>query len=50
MTEDKDKSDQNQGEIVIYQAEDRLTKIKCRFADETVWSTRQMYKFPGIQK
>lgn len=49
MTEDNDRSDQSRGEIVIYQAEDWLIKIKCRFSDETVWLTQQqMYKFPGI--
>ena len=29
------------GEIVIYQAEDGLTKVECRFVDETVWLTQQ---------
>ena len=32
---------QGQGEIVIYQAEDGLTKVECRFVDETVWLTQQ---------
>lgn len=41
MTEDKNRPDQNQGEIVIYQAEDGLTKVECRFVDETVWLTQQ---------
>ena len=41
MTEDKNRPDQSQGEIVIYQAEDGLTKVECRFVDETVWLTQQ---------
>lgn len=41
MAEDKNKPDQSQGEIVIYQAEDGLTKVECRFVDETVWLTQQ---------
>ncbi len=41
MAEDKNRPDQSQGEIVIYQAEDGLTKIECRFVDETVWLTQQ---------
>lgn len=41
MAEDKNRPDQNQGEIVIYQAEDGLTKVECRFVDETVWLTQQ---------
>ena len=41
MAEDKNRSDQSQGEIVIYQAQDGLTKIECRFVDETVWLTQQ---------
>ena len=41
MEEDKDRSDQTQGEIVIYQAEDGLTKVECRFVDDTVWLTQQ---------
>lgn len=32
---------QGQGEIVIYQAENGLTKVECRFVDETVWLTQQ---------
>ena len=49
MAEDNDRSDQSRGEIVIYQAKGWLTKIKCRFADETVWLTQQqMCKFPDI--
>lgn len=31
---------QNQGEIVIYQTEDGLTKIECQFVEETVWLTQ----------
>lgn len=31
----------NQGEIVIYQADDGDTKIDVRFVDETVWLTQQ---------
>lgn len=41
MAEDKNRPDQGQGEIVIYQAEDGLTKVECRFVDETVWLTQQ---------
>ena len=36
MAEDKNRPDQSQGEIVISQAEDGLTKVECRFVDETV--------------
>ena len=41
MAGDKNRPDQSQGEIVIYQAEDGLTKVECRFVDETVWLTQQ---------
>ena len=41
MAEDKNRPDQSQGEIVIYQDEDGLTKVECRFVDETVWLTQQ---------
>ena len=41
MAEDKNRPNQGQGEIVIYQAEDGLTKVECRFVDETVWLTQQ---------
>lgn len=41
MAEDKNRPDQSQGEIVIYQAEDGLTKVECQFVDETVWLTQQ---------
>lgn len=41
MAEDKNRPDQSQGEIVIYQAEVGLTKVECRFVDETVWLTQQ---------
>ena len=41
MVEDKNRPDQSQGEIVIYQAEDGITKVECRFVDETVWLTPQ---------
>ena len=44
MSEDKNRPDQSQGEIVIYQAEDGLTRVECRFVDETVWLTRQVTK------
>lgn len=33
--------EENQGDIVIYQAEDGDTKIDVRFVDETVWLTQQ---------
>ena len=41
MAEDQTRPDPSQGEIVIYQAEDGLTKVECRFVDETVWLTQQ---------
>ena len=41
MAEDKMRPNQGQGEIVIYQAEDGLTKVECRSVDETVWLTQQ---------
>ena len=41
MVEDKNRPDQSHGEIVIYQAEDGITKVECRFVDETVWLTQQ---------
>ena len=41
MEEDKNRPVQSQGEIVIYQAKDGLTKVECRFVDETVWLTQQ---------
>lgn len=41
MAEDKNRPGQSHGEIVIYQAEDGLTKVECRFVDETVWLTQQ---------
>ena len=41
MAEDQNRTDQGQGEIVIDQAEDGLTKVACRFVDETVWLTQQ---------
>ena len=41
MAEDTMRPNQGQGEIVIYQAEDGLTKVECRFVDETVWLTQQ---------
>jgi hypothetical protein len=31
----------NQGDIIIYQTEDGVTKIDVRFVDETVWMTQQ---------
>lgn len=30
-----------QGDIIIYQTEDGVTKIDVRFVDETVWLTQQ---------
>lgn len=40
---DKDtlSTNENQGEIVIYQTDDGDTKIDVRFVDETVWLTQQ---------
>jgi hypothetical protein len=34
-------SNENQGDIVIYQTEGGATKIDVRFVDETVWLTQQ---------
>ena len=31
----------NQGDVIIYQAEDGKTKIDVRFVDETVWLSQQ---------
>ena len=31
----------NQGDVIIYQAEDGKTKINVRFVDESVWLTQQ---------
>ena len=31
----------NQGDVIIYQSEDRKTKIDVRFVDETVWLSQQ---------
>ena len=52
MVEDKNRPDQSQGEIVIYQAEDGITKVECRFVDETVWLTQQQMGgiIPHVQK
>ncbi len=36
MVKDKNRLEQGQGEIVICQAEDGLTKVECRFVDKTV--------------
>ena len=36
MSEDKNRSDQSQDEIVIYRTADGLTKVECRFVDETM--------------
>lgn len=41
---DKNFSDGNQGEIVIYQTDDGLTKIDVRFVDETVWLMQQQMR------
>ena len=41
MAEEKMRPDQSQGEIVIYQAEDGVTKVECQFVDETVWLTQK---------
>jgi hypothetical protein len=38
MTESK----QPQSEIILYQTEDRHTRIQCRIEDETVWLTQKM--------
>ena len=31
-----------QSEIILYQTEDRRTRIQCRFQDETVWLTQKL--------
>ena len=31
----------NQGEIIIYQTDDGLSKIEVKMSDETVWLTQQ---------
>lgn len=31
----------NQGDVIIYQAEDGKTKINVRLVDESVWLTQQ---------
>ena len=41
MAGDKMRLDQSQCEIVIYQAKDGITKVECRFVDETVWLIQQ---------
>lgn len=42
MDDSRDKlTNENQGEIVIYQTDDGDTKIDVRFIDETVWLTRK---------
>ena len=33
--------DQNNSEILIYQAENGMTKVDVTFMDETVWLTQQ---------
>ena len=35
-----EKVSDNQGDIIIYQTEDGVTKIDVRFVDETVWLTQ----------
>ena len=37
---DKDTTEKNQGEVVIYQTEDGDTKIDVWFVDDTVWLTQ----------
>ena len=32
---------ENKGEIIIYQAEDGLTRIEVRIEEETVWLSQQ---------
>lgn len=42
MDDSRDKlTNENQGEIVIYQTDDGDTKIDVRFIDETVWLTQK---------
>ncbi len=36
----EEEKDLNQGDIVIYQTDDGVTKIDVRFVDETVWLTQ----------
>ena len=40
MEENRLTNPENQGDIVIYQTDDGLTKIDVRFTDETVWLTQ----------
>ncbi|MBR1762534.1 MAG: virulence RhuM family protein [Eubacterium sp.] len=40
MEENRLTNSENQGDIVIYQTDDGLTKIDVRFTDETVWLTQ----------
>lgn len=38
---EKVKETKNQGEIILYQAEDGNTRIKVKLQDETVWLTQK---------
>ena len=40
MNDEIKKTENDQGEIVIYQTDDGETKIDVRFVDETVWLTQ----------
>jgi hypothetical protein len=31
-----------QGEIILYQTDDGLTRLECRFADESIWLTQRL--------
>ena len=41
MNDEIKKTENDQGEIVIYQTDDGETRIDVRFVDETVWLTQQ---------
>jgi hypothetical protein len=30
------------GEIILYQTEDGLSRVECRFADESLWLTQRL--------
>jgi len=36
----KENSDNNQGEIILYQTQDNQTAIDVRFEEDTVWLTQ----------
>ena len=32
----------NQGEIILYQTEDGLSRVECRLVDESIWLTQKL--------